>query len=370
VQKGFFRGGNVAGLSFVSGQQSGITDATGAYTCETNETVSFSIGAVDLGEMNCATMAHAVVLAPSGQLMDPIALNIMRLLLILDQDSNPDNGVFISEPLRSIAQTWAPIDLSAADFEPELTRIISDIASVEQRVVNNVPGNGAASTYLDASLSCAYSGVYVSVFGSGPFNTATAAALTVFRDRAVDIDIGEFLLFRQEQIRPLFAQDTGSVQLGALPTIEGSGFTAEFDSPDTVSGEWTSGVAAQDIDTRGSFDASRMGHIDGEYRFTGMISGSGPSLSGAILISQIALKLEGDSFFGEAFDNIVGFRREVTGKRLPATNSYELEVELLGSATGTIVVDADGEPIGLQGDWPGLNGSVPDALEAVGCRLN
>jgi hypothetical protein len=364
ARQGFFRGGNVAGLRYVSGQQSGITDAKGGYTCDPDEVVAFSVGALALGETDCATIAHAVALSPGGELTDQTSLNIMRLLLILDHDENPDNGVFISEPLRSIAENWAPIDFTATDFEPELAPIISDIASLESRVVDDVPGNGDAFVFLDASLSCAYSGVYYRVFQSGPVIATNTATLNIFRDLETNTDVGDFLLVRQNPISALVGVGTGSMQLSTLPTLSGTSFTADFLSPDNLAVTW-SAFAQQSWDRNGASVVSRLGDANGEYRFAGTIEAFGTPLRPSLL-KKIALKLEGEAFSGEAIDNGLGVRHAVMGQRLPDSNDYELEIESLGLATGTIVVNADGEPVGLRGNWPGYEDMV---LEAVGCRL-
>lgn len=365
VRQGFFRGGNVAGLRYVSGQTSGVTSADGGYACEVDGLVAFSIGAIDLGATACATLAHTAALSPSGELTDQASLNLMRLLLILDRDGNPHNGVFISESLRNIAENWAPIDFGTPDFEPELAPIISDIASLESRVVDDVPGNDDAFVFLDASLSCAYSGVYYRVFQSGPVIATNVATLNVFRDRESSTDVADFLLLRQNLLSGLVGVGTGSMQLRALPTLAGNSFTAEFSSPDVLAINWFAAIAQQAWDRSGATVASRLGGIDGEYRFVGTLEAVGTA-SRPTLLKRVSLTLQGDAFFGQAIDNALGLRHTVTGRRLQGSNDYELEIESLGPATGTIVIDADGAPSGLRGNWPGYEDTV---LEAVGCRL-
>jgi hypothetical protein len=366
TQQGFFRAGNVAGLDYVSGQQSGVTDAKGAYTCETGKLVTFSVGALVLGETTCATLAHAVALAPSGQLTDQSALNIMRLLLVLDEDENPDNGVSISEPVRTIAENWSPVDFSAADFFPELTLIVSDIASLENRVVDDVPSNDATLAYIESGLACAYSGVYFNVYQSGNLVGApTTISLNVFLDVETNTAVADFLALRQDLVSGLTAIGTAALELSASPMASGPGFEAAFITPDLVSGTWIAVAAQQSFYRRGSFVAGRLADIDGEYRFTGTIE-SLPTLDSNNLLSRIALKLEGDTISGRSFDSLLGVRREVTGRLLTGSDNYEIEVESLGTAKGTLLRDADGEPIGLQGNWPGYEAPV---LEAAGCRL-
>lgn len=117
VREGFFRGGNVEGLEYASGAQAGTTDEAGAYTCEKEHRIVFSVGSVTLGETECVSVAHAAALTDSGSLTDRVALNITRFLMMLDQDQAPENGISISEPLRSIAGSWNQVDFSADDFE-------------------------------------------------------------------------------------------------------------------------------------------------------------------------------------------------------------------------------------------------------------
>jgi hypothetical protein len=59
TREGHFRGGNVSGPSYVCGPHSGSTDANGTFTCEPDVRVTFYIGALVLGETECATIAHA-----------------------------------------------------------------------------------------------------------------------------------------------------------------------------------------------------------------------------------------------------------------------------------------------------------------------
>lgn len=364
VRKGFFRGGNVAGLDFVSGAQNGTTDEAGAYSCETGHQITFSVGSVTLGETDCASVVHAAALAASGLPTDRVALNIMRFLMMLDQDQEPENGIFISEPLRSVAPSWNQLDFSVDDFESELYRVASDIASVETRMPS-VPDSVTALVFLDASLSCAYSGVYTSRF-QGETNLPLNAALSVFRDPATNVDAGEFFLLRQEWPLPVFLDSTSELMLETLPQVtENSNFFAEFVSPDQVMGSWRDAITAQNADRTGDFDVSRLGFIDGKYRFVGTLSvpliRTSPNLQG-----RIELSLDGDALTGRAFDLLLGIRFPVTGKRLDDSNTFEIEVSNLGTAEVTIILDTDGEPIALEGNWPGYEENV---LEAVGCRL-
>ncbi|MEL7298347.1 MAG: hypothetical protein AAGJ86_11860, partial [Pseudomonadota bacterium] len=75
ITEGVFKDSNVAGLSYVSGGESGVTTADGRFTCETGETVTFSIGAVQLGTADCATLLSPASLIGDGTLDAPGVLN-------------------------------------------------------------------------------------------------------------------------------------------------------------------------------------------------------------------------------------------------------------------------------------------------------
>jgi hypothetical protein len=359
VQAGFFRGGNVAGLDYVSGTQAGTTNEGGAYTCEKEHTITFSVGSVILGETDCVSVAHAAALTDSGSLTDRAALNITRFLMMLDRDQAPENGISISEPLRSIADSWNQIDFSATDFEGELVRVASDIASVEGRVAS-APDEAAAFVFLDASLSCAYSGVYAVAFNS------VSVALSVFRNRDTNVDLGNLFVISQDPSLVLFLDSSSEVALETLPNMGNSEFSAYFVSPDVVMGSWLTAATLEDTDRTGDLLGHRLGYIDGTYRFVGNVLFEPPFGTSRRLIARIELSLDGDTLKGRVFNLLLQVRLEVTGRRLADSNQFEIEVGSIGNATVTVILDANGEPIALEGNWPGYEESV---LEAVSCRL-
>ena len=373
VQDGVFKDSNVEGLDFVSGSERGVTGSDGGYTCASGTPIAFSIGNVELGEASCSTLTHPAALTTSGLPSDPIALNIARFLLLLDQDQVPDNGITISDALRTLAGSWPAIDFEATDFEGELVEVMSDLASVGQAGAV-LPSSSEAFVHLDASLSCAYSGVFVNSFPAGVFNAQTHAALVVFRQPGSTTD--EFLMrvarFHSES--QLYVEGQGTVELAALPELIHIGSTnrgrinANFGSPDRVVGGWTNGVAQQAVDREGSFQVFRIGGGTGEYRFTGTYTRLSGTSSASTVYGNVGMMLAGDAITGTAFDVSNGTSTEVSGHRLPGTDQIELTVAT-GGATGTVtlVFDDGGEPLGLEGTWPGIEGST---LEAVACRLN
>ena len=156
---GFFKDFSVAGLAFESGQQTGITDGSGRFTCETGNDVSFSVGAVLLGETVCATFVAPNQLASLGAGFDLEVANLARFLQMLDQDGNPDNGIEISALVQQAAENWNQVDFRTSDLDNELVTIISDAASVDG-TPHALPGAQEALTHLVDTLVCQYAGAY------------------------------------------------------------------------------------------------------------------------------------------------------------------------------------------------------------------
>jgi hypothetical protein len=373
TQTGVFRAGNVAGLHYVSGNETGVTDARGRFTCTTGQPVAFSLGSVELGDTVCATLAHPAALTASGSLMDPAAINMTRLLLMLDHDQVFENGIEISAALRTLADHWPAIDFSAADFEAELVTVISDVASAEDRANVAVPSSAEAFAYLDASLECAYSGVFVNTFAAGFLTQLTHADLTVYPESGSGMDVFEMRIRRDHPQSQLYLQADGTLELKALPILingsqTGTGsISADYRTPDVVTGSWANGIAQQGIDRTGIFEVVRIGSALGDYRFTGTFSRDGDTGT-PVRVGAVALTLDGDTLTGESFNLSLGAAFPVSGTRLPGSNTVRFTAEpAADSASAELLTDASGAPIGLQGAWPGLPGGVVDA---VGCHLN
>lgn len=111
VSSGTFQGGSVIGLQYRTPTRQGATDSSGTFRYLTGETVTFSIGAVELGSVPGASTVTLFTLVgvtpPTTELelrrelkratnaVTPFvrATNMARLLLVLDVDNNASNGV-------------------------------------------------------------------------------------------------------------------------------------------------------------------------------------------------------------------------------------------------------------------------------------
>ncbi|MBP4047729.1 cytochrome c peroxidase [Chromobacterium violaceum] len=85
----------VSGLDYETPTRAGKTTAAGEFLYQAGETVAFRIGKLEIGAAAGAQVLTPLSLAGAQDAGDPAALKIARLLLTLDQDDNPANGIQI-----------------------------------------------------------------------------------------------------------------------------------------------------------------------------------------------------------------------------------------------------------------------------------
>ena len=113
---GVFVDSVVAGIQYTTPTKSGLTNSAGEYDYLPGETVTFSIGDIVLGS------------APAGPVVTPLTLvsgaidetdlevtNIVRLLMTLDEDDDPKNGITIT-PDTTLAAAGLTVDFTAPDL--------------------------------------------------------------------------------------------------------------------------------------------------------------------------------------------------------------------------------------------------------------
>lgn len=90
---GYFIDSPVQGLAYSSPSHTGTTDAFGRFDYVQGETVTFSLGSITLGQATTAKAIHVSDLFDDSNATDPRSINLARLLLSLDTDEDPDNGI-------------------------------------------------------------------------------------------------------------------------------------------------------------------------------------------------------------------------------------------------------------------------------------
>ena len=148
----------VEGLSFTSGDQTGVTDAQGRFTYEVGDEVAFAVGAVTIGSAAGAAVITPLDLVADATSTTQAVQNIGRFLMLMDSDGDPSNGISISEGLRERAADWPEVDFATNDLESALSSIVPDTSVDGAR--RTLPTAAAAQTHIEDGFRCLDSGFF------------------------------------------------------------------------------------------------------------------------------------------------------------------------------------------------------------------
>nr|WP_320133634.1 hypothetical protein [uncultured Holophaga sp.] len=163
---GIFSDAPVEGLTYVSGSQSGTTAASGSFTYEVGNTVTFSLGGITLPNVAGSSLITPYTIFGATSLTDTASVNLARLLQTLDDDS--DGTITIPTAVKTAA---ASLSLTADDFAS---------SSFDSKVATLVSAAGASSL-VDAStaethmLSTALAGTWYSAAMATPATDGSGA---------------------------------------------------------------------------------------------------------------------------------------------------------------------------------------------------
>lgn len=111
---GVFLDSSVEGLDYVAGTgQKSATNAKGEFSCFIGDQVAFSIGGIALGSTSCTPVVTPVLLVPASDFRDDRVVNRMMALQLLDEDSDPANGIRLTSEVKTALANRA-IDFNAA----------------------------------------------------------------------------------------------------------------------------------------------------------------------------------------------------------------------------------------------------------------
>ena len=113
---GVFVDGVVDGLNYETPTFFGTTNNAGEYDFLPGETVTFSIGGIVLGSTTAGPVVTPLTLVSGAKDHENLVVtNIVRLLLTLDGDGNPNNGISIP-PKTTAAAVGLSVDFTTTNL--------------------------------------------------------------------------------------------------------------------------------------------------------------------------------------------------------------------------------------------------------------
>ena len=168
---GIFSDSPVGGLSYVSGQTTGVTNAEGQFSYEAGGSVTFSIGDITLGTTSGAKVITPVELV-SGATDEthPSVTNIARFLQTLDDDATPSNGITITSNVMDLAVGKSmDFSLSIADFEnnTNVQTIVAELTAATTAGARSLVSTEQAQAHFKNTLISFLVGNYTGTFSGG-----------------------------------------------------------------------------------------------------------------------------------------------------------------------------------------------------------
>jgi Putative Ig domain len=363
---GLFRSDTVMGLGYVSGAHNGLTDNSGAFTYEEGRGISFSVGAVTIGSLPTAkTLVTPVDLVSQGTSASNRVLNVVRFLMMLDQDGNANNGIQISAAVTAAAASWAPVDFDTADLPTTLGPIIQQ-ASAADGVSHVLPDTATAQAHLSSAFYCMRSGSYYGTFGAGRLASFGRGDFTVsvFADGSMHSvayasdTLPGFDVQTNDAVSPLL--DGTFAQSAVSPSVDLQGSFADA--------TYVSGTFVSPFTALGNFQAVGNASVTATYKLTGSYTWTpndptqgGPSSGSVNLVMD-----DSNQVAGSAIGSIAG---TVSGNTFNGSVKYRLAGNLHAvpfPVSGTYSNTASGVTLDGQYSTPG---SVV-TFSTVGCRAN
>lgn len=155
---GRFIDSEVIGLDYNCAGNAGVTNSLGQFQYVTGQSCTFSVGGITLGSGTGAALMYPVSLVPGAQpgVANAAVSDIARLLLSLDDDANPANGIVITQAVRTaLAGATLNAPFGSAGFAAAAQTLVSQ-AIPGRTLVSTATANG----HLDLSLVNLWSGGY------------------------------------------------------------------------------------------------------------------------------------------------------------------------------------------------------------------
>lgn len=392
---GRFIGGPAAGISYLSGEVSGATDSQGYFEYQlingAPQLVDFSFNGVEIG----STLGEAIItpldLSGSSSIDDLYIINVTRFLVMLDSDSDPSNGIVLSQVLiDSMNQfNWETPDFSNNNFEfsAEIINLIADINSVDSQN-HSLPTTLMAQMYLRNSLSCLSSGVYAGEFGgedNGHYVMLLQHKRTdpfVFGDDEPRDGVTSALIYSQDQNRLIgvvpqqglaFNSDNSFIVGQAVNGAQFSGNLIEYSRIED--GIWSNQVEGGS----GTFSGRKLaGDSNAIYRLAGAYGDDTPFDSSDDTADNrggIALDVFNDNQVHGILVSTRGDQLDLngtlSGNTITVSSNEGTDLVFTFDRDGTDPLNSDAGLFGISGFWGSWQrGNESGGVVGTSCQLN
>ncbi len=353
-KNGVFKDSNVTGLSYVSGGQTGVTDAVGGFFYEEGGDVAFSIGKVELGSGAGKAVMTPVDLVTDGTLASAEVINKVRFLMMLDKDNTPGNGIVISQKVQAKAESWEAVDFAAVGFPTQNVNNIVTSASVGDGVEHELPDALAAATHLKTTLLCANAGAYVGSY------TGTESGTVALVVNPVTGEVNGSSYNPDNQVSVEIKNTTALDYDMGLEFVSGEDsaktFAGKLDSTESLSGTWENSA---DATQKGSFSGNRLGGAgNAVYRYTATFIGGDKGVY---------------TFDVNQGNNVTGISYSVSTKKETTLSGNIVNNKLTANSVAgdeiTGFIDEDSLAF-TSGAWINGQQQTTGSFSGAGCRLN
>ncbi|MEI8595345.1 hypothetical protein [Photobacterium sp. Hal280] len=140
----------VEGMDYVTATQSGTTNANGEFSYKPGEKVTFKMGGHSFTSVDAGNVITPLDLAGTEDINDNAVVNIVRLLMTLDSDDDPSNGISINETVKNTA-TQINFNVAPADFGNDSN--VTALLSQASKSASDLPDEAEAKAHFEESLS-------------------------------------------------------------------------------------------------------------------------------------------------------------------------------------------------------------------------
>ncbi|SDI41306.1 hypothetical protein SAMN04488540_101331 [Ferrimonas sediminum] len=256
---GYLKDSALAGVNYHTPSLSGLTGPNGEYQYREGEQVTFHIGTLPLGDAPGAPLTTPVELLAQHGFGDTEVTNMVRLLMALDTDQDPVNGIQIGNELRN--QLKQQIDASGLTLdEANMTSLLSQLNIFDDQGNTtdvSLPTALQAQAHLENTLRCGYAGLYVGQYSGDDTGFFAAAVDPVSLTVRGSLHSSQPYqpLFGIEASAPIFLEEPAApLSMGITGAGSDAGFLGTISNYSEISGSWI----WPDVRSGGDFQAEKV----------------------------------------------------------------------------------------------------------------